>query len=591
MNNEEPKAHALAQYQAIGEALDKCLTKLQQLQFSNHEFIKEQDDLANALKQEKMELKAEVDIYSRNVQSDKLVIAFFGETNAGKSTIIEAFRILNSDHRPKHSDGLIVGEGRPDFTIKAQEYDLSIHGYPFVLIDVPGIEGNETKFRDIIKDALSKAHIVFYVHALDKKPDEGTAGKIKDYLAEWSRVYTIQNVKGSAMMYRNEENRKTLLTEGVLQTERAIKVKFSELLGSVYEGNIPVQALLAMSAKASFAPQKEKLVNDQTKLLKIFGSPEAMLRFSQFKTLQNLVEDKAQHFPEEIAKSNKRKLKGFAKRIESVIDQMVNANKESVDSKKKFLNDFRNESNTSLSSLGFQVDALVKSTLSVCYNTLSRKANEILATKKKPNGEKAKKAWKQEQVRQLFHAFPIHAKQELDETVKREVDTVFAQLREPLQRKQNNVSQFGSGTSSSRAREIEGLDFFGNISFKLSLQFEIDEDILEDGLAELNINLEDAVDFARAAAGGALVGLPWGPPGALIGAGFGAAAAKIKYHIGGRKAKVASAQDSMATLIKKSRQASENAIKSQLGELQQQIDEQKANLLCQVDKEIKEFEK
>lgn len=593
--NDDPKARALAQYHAIGEALDKCLAGLRQLRFSNHEFVNEREDLASAVEQTKAELKAEVETYSRNVQSDRLVIAFFGETNAGKSTIIEAFRILNSDHRPEQDDGLIVGEGRPDFTTKAQEYNLSIHGHPFVLIDVPGIEGDEAKFRDIIKEALSKAYIVFYVHALDKKPDEGTAGKIKNYLAEWSRVYTIQNVKGSAMMYRDEENRKTLLTEGVLKTERAIKVKFNELLGSVYEGNVPVQALLAMSARASFAPQKEKLVNDQGKLLKLFGSPEEMLRFSQFQTLQNLVEDKAQHFPEEIAKSNKRKLEGFAKRVESAIDQMVSAHKEEAGRKKKLLCEFRNEANVALSSLGFQVDDHVKSALGVCYNTLGRRANEILSTKEKSNGEKAKKAWKQAQVRQLVNDFPAHAEQELNATVKREADAVFAQLREPLQRRINSSLQPGAKASTSQARKLEGIDFFENLAFELNLQFEIDKDILEDGLEELNVNWEDAAQFAVSAGGGALlgasIGSAGGPAGVLIGAGIGAVLAKAKYHLWGRKAKVASAQDSMASMIKKSRQASEKALKSQLGNLKRQIDEQKENLLRQVDKEINEFAK
>lgn len=43
---------------------------------------------------------------------DRLVIAFFGETNAGKSTIIETFRILFDKKRLPHNDGLIVGDGR-----------------------------------------------------------------------------------------------------------------------------------------------------------------------------------------------------------------------------------------------------------------------------------------------------------------------------------------------------------------------------------------------------------------------------------------------------------------------------------------------
>ena len=84
---------------------------------------------------------------------DKLVIAFFGETNAGKSTIIETFRILFDESRNragKEGDGLIVGDGRSDFTKVYEEYNLKINGKEFILIDVPGIEGREEDFRDEI---------------------------------------------------------------------------------------------------------------------------------------------------------------------------------------------------------------------------------------------------------------------------------------------------------------------------------------------------------------------------------------------------------------------------------------------------------
>ena len=83
---------------------------------------------------------------------DKLVIAFFGMTNAGKSTIIETFRILfdesrhGSNQTEGGNDGMIVGYGDSDFTKVYEEYNLKINGKEFVLIDVPGIEGREEDF-------------------------------------------------------------------------------------------------------------------------------------------------------------------------------------------------------------------------------------------------------------------------------------------------------------------------------------------------------------------------------------------------------------------------------------------------------------
>ena len=49
-------------------------------------------------------------------------------------------------------DGIIVGDGRHDFTKIYKEYEMNISGKPFVLIDVPGIEGNEDDYKDFFLD-------------------------------------------------------------------------------------------------------------------------------------------------------------------------------------------------------------------------------------------------------------------------------------------------------------------------------------------------------------------------------------------------------------------------------------------------------
>ena len=220
---------------------------------------------------------------------DNLVIAFFGETNAGKSTIIETFRILFDLNRQK-GDGLIVGDGRHDFTKTYEEYRLSIGGHQFTLIDVPGIEGNEEEFKDIIQTALHKAHCIFYVQGHNKKPEEATARKIKKYLGDWVKVYSIYNVRGGAGNYDEEDERETLLTEGVLKTENLIHIEFKRILGDVYAGHITLQALLAMCANAVFSEQREDLINTQQKLFRYFGNAERIMQFSQFQTLNYLVE-------------------------------------------------------------------------------------------------------------------------------------------------------------------------------------------------------------------------------------------------------------------------------------------------------------
>ena len=79
-------------------------------------------------------------------------------------------------------DGCIVGNGSQDFTQSYTSYSLNINGSKARLIDIPGIEGKEEKFVEIIKEALQKAHLVCYVARESKGLEETTLTKVKDYM-------------------------------------------------------------------------------------------------------------------------------------------------------------------------------------------------------------------------------------------------------------------------------------------------------------------------------------------------------------------------------------------------------------------------
>lgn len=287
-------------YKNLQEILQSTQRDVFDLNGVNSQFNTVKGKIAFAFDSKIKEAKKELDVALKDTVWDNLVIAFFGETNAGKSTIIETFRILFDDKRKKE-DGLIVGDGRHDFTKTYEEYHLSIAGHPFTLIDVPGIEGNESEFKDVIKTALHKAHCIFYVQGHNKKPDRATAEKIKKYLGDWVKVYSIYNVRGGVSNYDEEEERETLITSGILKAESLIRAEFKTILGDVYAGHVTLQGLLAMSAKASFSSKREDLIRGQQKLLKYFGgSADKVLEFSQFKTLITLVEQKSSNFKSEI---------------------------------------------------------------------------------------------------------------------------------------------------------------------------------------------------------------------------------------------------------------------------------------------------
>nr|WP_237419564.1 dynamin family protein [Helicobacter pylori] len=53
----------------------------------------------------------------------------------------------------KLQDGAIIGDGRSDFTLETKSYTLKHNNQSFVLLDVPGIEGDEKKVKQQISNA------------------------------------------------------------------------------------------------------------------------------------------------------------------------------------------------------------------------------------------------------------------------------------------------------------------------------------------------------------------------------------------------------------------------------------------------------
>ncbi|GAA8648393.1 hypothetical protein HpHA215_10910 [Helicobacter pylori] len=160
-----------------------------------------------------------------------LPLLFYGETGAGKSTLIECLRLFfkepdkmdqqerfkwlyanmkNPNYVKNHEsskradleklqDGAIIGDGRSDFTLETKSYTLKHNNQSFVLLDVPGIEGDEKKVKQQISNATQKAHAIFYVTKTPVSPQkgeerkEGTIEKIQKQLDSQTEVYTLFN--------------------------------------------------------------------------------------------------------------------------------------------------------------------------------------------------------------------------------------------------------------------------------------------------------------------------------------------------------------------------------------------------------------
>lgn len=458
---------------------------------------------------------------------DNLVIAFFGETNAGKSTIIETFRILFDPNRKKE-DGLIVGDGQHDFTKTYSEYKLSINGKPFTLIDVPGIEGKEEDFRDVIKTALHKAHIVFYINGHNKKPDEGTAKKIKDYLGDWVKVYSVYNVRGSVSNYDEEEERDTLLTKGVKKTESLIMAEFKRILGDVYVTNLTIQAKLAMCARASFSKKRQDLINDRQKLLKYFSnSPDKILQFSQFQTVINIVENKSVNFKQEIIEANKQKLISLASRIADDISNTMLSQKFYIDILKNNLDVAKREiCNNMLDNVQHNISSTITNMIESSFGDLKSYAFSCI-DKEDSNLAHKVEAYQQRCFDKLRSDIAISVRDNL-----------------------KKIEQ----TSNRKLKELDGVNI-KPLSLNTYIDFDADIDFTE-AFEELDIDFSRVMNYvgktAGTAAAGAAIGAFIPGLGTIIGAAIGGIVGGIVHAVSGDGGK-ADARKSVSDAINKAK--------------------------------------
>lgn len=152
----------------------------------------------------------------------------------------------------EHADGGIIGDGRPDFTRATQRYTFDIAGAPFVLLDVPGIEGGEEGVKAHIDSAVQTAHAVFYVTGKAARPqhgdkEEGTLEKIKRHLGPQTEVWAVFNKRVTAPMpLRNTGNLFANDADGMADLGQGLR----ETLGPNYRGVLPVSAYPAFLALA-----------------------------------------------------------------------------------------------------------------------------------------------------------------------------------------------------------------------------------------------------------------------------------------------------------------------------------------------------
>ncbi len=481
---------------------------------------------------------------------DNFVVAFFGETGAGKSTIIETFRILFDKDRQKE-DGLIVGDGRSDFTKTYEEYRMSIKGCKFTLIDMPGIEGNEDEFKDVIQTALHKAHCIFYIQGHNKKPEEATAKKMKKYLGDWVKVYSVYNVRGDVSSYDEEEERETLLTDGLMKAERLIQTEFKKIFGDVYAGHVTLQALLAMSAKAEFSKQRKDLIKTQQKLIKYFGNSDRIMKFSQFQALINLVEQKASNFKPEIIEANKQKMISLANQSSNKISYVVEEQKDSLNRLKDKLKEVEGEVCGYLDLARMNIQNKSKNAIDRIYGRLKNDVFKLI----------------DDNVMTIEAQVKIIQRDLLDELDTRIRNIVRGELLS------------ASNKAERKIKELDGIRL-APISFRenAGIGSEID---FSGALSELDVSLDDVLEWtgktAGTAATGALIGSVIPGVGTLIGTVAGGIIGGIAHAFSGDSGR-ANARKSASDAIEKAKKKTKGDSEKALNPVLEDIEDQKRKL-------------
>ncbi|WP_120987568.1 GTPase [Helicobacter pylori] len=308
----------------------------------------------------------ELESLKNNEEWENFTIAFYGETGAGKSTLIECLRLFfkeqskvvqqerfkrlysnyqnnyQNDERKKqailnelHSlqDGAIIGDGRSDFTLETRSYTLKHNNKTFTLLDVPGIEGDEKKVIQQISNATQKAHAIFYVTKTPNPPQKGEEGKkgtiekIQKQLGSQTEVWTIFNKP----INNPRAFKDGLINESEKESLKILNKKMKNILGEHYKGYKAVSTQMAFYGLSQALIPGTDFDKNKQKFLKDFKARELLYQ-SRFQQLGGFIaEELLENSRNKIIESNCNKaLKAIEKlqeaiktTIEKRIDPMI----------------------------------------------------------------------------------------------------------------------------------------------------------------------------------------------------------------------------------------------------------------------------
>ncbi|WQW98603.1 50S ribosome-binding GTPase [Helicobacter pylori] len=342
-------------YLDVKASIEKLQNIFKNTNNENERLKKSNQEALEVFQKLEFESLKELESLKNNEEWENFTIAFYGETNAGKSTLIECLRLFfkerskmdqqecfrqlysEKNHRgsghallelEKFQDGAIIGDGRSDFTLKTQSYPFQYNHQNFILLDVPGIEGSEQKVIDQISNATQKAHAIFYVTKTPNPPQKGEEKKegTIEQLASQTEVYTLFNKPINSSRALKDG----LIDENEKKSLRDLDEKMKAILGKHYEGHQIVSAQAAFYGLSSALLPESDFYKNKQKFLDFFKVEELLLYKCRFQQLGEFItEALLENSRTKIIESNCNKalkaIEKLQKAIVTTIDRQIDS--------------------------------------------------------------------------------------------------------------------------------------------------------------------------------------------------------------------------------------------------------------------------
>lgn len=393
-----------------------------------------------------------------------------------------AVALERSKINARRIDGEIIGTGVADFTKGNTCYTLNYKDKTFQLIDVPGIEGDESKYAYMVREAVAKAHLVFYVNGTNKKPEKATAEKIRSYLRRGTQVCPIVNVRGNADAYEFDEDRESLESHGGALTALA---QTTGVLKSVLDREVllpghSVQGLLGFASLAmnpetgqtSIHPSRDNdLVTQQRNFVKHFASAKAMFEFSQLRAVAQVLHTKLGTFREDIIESNKAKVRELLSENIDVLQKALEQHQTFMARVEPEFEKCRKLINGAVQTFERLITAGRKNLWSEFFNDLSERADELVAEHFGDNdliAAKLKKAFKkrQDDIGSRLQAQLQEHLETLQESMAQAMERLVQDIRRAEFQQRISFDK-GSQKAVYNAANLDMVKDWGSIAFNL----------------------------------------------------------------------------------------------------------------------------